>query len=111
PAPRSSARPFPRSPQGRGEEIAARRLWLTFWQVPATPLLPAAGRPRHLLLPERRDSFMSARFPSCWLSAAALLAAVGLTSAAAAQSPPPSGAPQTAPAPALLPLPRPLGAP
>jgi tetratricopeptide (TPR) repeat protein len=48
---------------------------------------------------------MSARYPSRWLSAAALLAALGLTSAAAAQSPAPpktAGAPQTAPVPLLL---------
>jgi hypothetical protein len=49
---------------------------------------------------------MSARYRSRWLSAAALLAAVGLPSVAAAQSAPPPGAPQTAPAPAVLPLPR-----
>src|SRR5581483_11249528 len=49
---------------------------------------------------------MSARYRSRWLSAAALLAAVGLPSVAAAQSTPPPGAPQTAPAPTLLPLPR-----
>jgi len=49
---------------------------------------------------------MSARYPSRWLSAAALLAAVGLNSTAAAQSPPPAGAPQPPAVPALLPLPR-----
>jgi tetratricopeptide (TPR) repeat protein len=55
---------------------------------------------------------MSARFPSRWLSAAALLAATGLASAAKAQSPAPPSAPktagaaQTAPAPAVVPLPR-----
>jgi tetratricopeptide (TPR) repeat protein len=48
---------------------------------------------------------MSARFPSRWLSAAAVLAAVGLTSSASAQSPAPPitpkapDVPQTAPAP------------